>query len=97
MRAALACAVGRNRGPIAERIEVPSLGARWRSNRVQQSVAIGVGQVTPRKTGELIQIAIKTFMNHGASLLMMPLVIIAMFLTFNGDTTGLSHPWSRSP
>ena len=58
MRAALACAVGCERGPIAERIEIPSLRARWRSDRVEQSIAIGVRKHAPRKAGELIQIIV---------------------------------------
>ena len=65
MRAALACAVGCERGPIAERIEIPSLRARWRSDRVEQSIAIGVRKHAPRKAGGLIQIVVAVKLAQG--------------------------------
>ena len=65
MCAALACAVGCERGPIAERIEIPSLRARWRSDRVEQSIAIGVRKHAPRKAGGLIQIVVAVKLAQG--------------------------------
>ena len=52
MRQALASAVGGERFPITHRVQIPGLGARGRGDRIENTVAVGVGQNAAGEIGE---------------------------------------------
>ena len=56
MRTALPGAVGGKGLPIAHRVEVPGLGPRGRGHRIEDTVAIGVGQRAAGEIGELVEV-----------------------------------------
>jgi hypothetical protein len=56
MRTALPGAVGGKGLPVAHRVEVPGLGPRGRGDRIENTVAVGVGQHATGEIGELVRV-----------------------------------------